>query len=186
MHTKYKSGFTLIEILIAIAIIAILGAVAVPFLRPRSTSNERTLFISRLNGLLRVAVTTAQKTGMAQRIVVDIEKHTVHLESETTKKNDKGEPIFEPTRGLAVSRTFSWPKNIKIQQLYIEGSDEMDRPGGSVARTVWFFITPAGLAQDVIINMIDSQDVTRGKPRQVGLVLNPFTAHFDEYDSFQK
>jgi len=46
---------------------------------------------------------------------------------------------------------------------------------------------PDGLSQDVIINFIDSQDpLPDGKMRQIGLVLNPFTVQFKEYDSFQK
>jgi hypothetical protein len=42
------------------------------------------------------------------------------------------------------------------------------------------------MAQDVVMNFIDTKDTQDGKPLQVGLVLNPFTAQFKTYDTFQK
>ena len=57
---------------------------------------------------------------------------------------------------------------------------------GRQTTELWFFIVPEGLAQDVVINLLDMRDKDRGKAKQVGLVLNPFAAQFKSYDSFQK
>jgi hypothetical protein len=42
------------------------------------------------------------------------------------------------------------------------------------------------MAQNVVINFLDTQDLRDDQPRQVALVLNPFTALFKTYDTFQK
>jgi prepilin-type N-terminal cleavage/methylation domain-containing protein len=184
--TLHKTGFTLIEILIAIALIVIIGLIAVPILRPSAKANERSLFITRLNGLLRTAVLIGEKNHTLQRVVVDLDKKIVRLESESLTKNEQGESVFEPTKGLSSRRELAWPRFLTVQNFYIEGFDEMENVRGKSQGALWFFITPEGLAQDVIINMIDTKDTHKGKPATVGLVLNPFCVQFEEYDTFQK
>jgi hypothetical protein len=110
----------------------------------------------------------------------------MRIEIDTDTKDDKGEPIFEPVKGLSISRSLAIPKQLEFQQFFIEGFDEMARSSGRMTGQMWFFIVPDGLAQDVIINMIDTQDRVQGKPATIGLVLNPFSAHFEVHDSFQK
>ncbi len=81
---------------------------------------------------------------------------------------------------------FAWPKNLEIKNFYVEGSDEMERIAGRPDGKIWFFVVPSGLAQNVIINFIDTLDRVNNKPRTIGLVLNPFSAQFKVYDTFQK
>jgi hypothetical protein len=56
----------------------------------------------------------------------------------------------------------------------------------SKTEEMWFYVIPGGMAQDVIINFIDTKDLYNNAPRSVGLVLNPFSAQFKIYDTFQK
>ena len=65
-------------------------------------------------------------------------------------------------------------------------TDMMAKYARSKSGSVWFYIIPEGMTQDVVLNFIDTNDAYDGHPRQVGLVLNPFTAQFKEYDEFQK
>jgi prepilin-type N-terminal cleavage/methylation domain-containing protein len=185
LSTRIRLGFTLIEIMVAIAIVVVLATIVIPAIKPRNPANERTLFITQFNALLRAAVHMGAKTNKTQRVVVNLEKRIVSLETETDKKDDKGEPVYAPTKGLSSKRVITIPKNLQIKNLYIEGADEMERFESST-KTAWFFITPEGRAQQVTINIIDIQDKIKGKPRVLGLVLNPFSAQFEEHDTFQK
>ncbi len=46
---------------------------------------------------------------------------------------------------------------------------------------------PDGLTQTVTMNFLDTKQLNAaGKPRQFGLVLNPFNAQFKVYDGFQR
>ena len=78
----------------------------------------------------------------------------------------------------------TWPDSIIIKQLLIEGFDEMKRFTGGKTETVWFYIVPDGMVQAVTINFLDKEQMIDGKPKPVGLVLNPFTAEFKVYHAF--
>lgn len=182
----HRLGFTLIEILVAIALIAIMATIVIPNIRPRAARDERKQFISKFNTLLQLAQHDALMTGKTQKIFIDLEKKVIQLQTETGKVDAQNEPIFEPPRGSYFNTTFSWPKNLDVKNFYIEGYDELERWGGRSAGKVWFFIVPSGLTQTVIINVLDTNDKKAGQPRPIGLVLNPFSAQFKEYDSFQK
>ena len=56
----------------------------------------------------------------------------------------------------------------------------------SKTASVWFYIIPEGMVQNVVINMTDTKDVRDNQARPVGLILNPFSAQLKIYDSFQK
>jgi len=183
-NKKVSSGFTLIEILVAIALIAIMATVVIPNLRPRDPVKERQSFIARLNALTRMAWHGTLSTGKTHQIFVDLEQRKVQLKIDTGKTDSQADPIFEPVKGSFINTALTWPKNLEIKNFAIEGYDEMERTGP--AGKLWFFVVPGGLAQAVTINMIDSNDKVGGRARTVGLVLNPFSAQFKTYDTFQK
>ncbi|HSW74030.1 MAG TPA: prepilin-type N-terminal cleavage/methylation domain-containing protein [Candidatus Limnocylindria bacterium] len=183
---KPQRGFTLIEVLIALAIVALIMAVAIPYIKPRDAVQERKTVVARLNALTSMARHNALMTGKTHKILFDFEKRAVRLDIETNKKNDKNEPIFEPVKGLALPHLVAWPESLVIKNFYIEGYDEMERSSSRTRGSVWFFVVPDGLAQDVVINGIDTTDKKNGKPVQFGLVLNPFSARFEVHDTFQK
>jgi hypothetical protein len=62
----------------------------------------------------------------------------------------------------------------------------MERFEGRGTENIWFFVAASGLAQPVTINLVDDNDRSAGRARSIGLVLNPFSAQFKEYDTFQK
>jgi type II secretion system protein H len=183
-HT-IKEGFSLIEILVAIMLVGIMATIVVPSFRAKDPRKERRQFFTELNTLTRLAWSYALVTGKVQRLVVDFTKGTLQLQEATDKKDEKGEPVFVASKGY-IQRTVTWPKQLQIQNFYIEGFDEMERFGGRPTGTVWFFVTPQGLAQPVTMNIVDTSDRSRGSARPISLVLNPFSAQFKEYATFQK
>lgn len=182
-----NSGFTLLEILIVLAIIGILMAVVVPNFRNLLPGRERKLFVAKLNGLMRTAWQRALAERKIQKIAFDFDKRLIWLESATGAIKE-GNPEFTKAKGSYIPTTLKIPKVIEVKNFIIEGFDEMGRYGaGRKTTESWFYIIPDGMAQVVTINFLDTSNLNAaGKPRQFGLVLNPFNAQFKVYDAFQK
>ncbi len=178
-----KKGFTLIELLIAIAIIGIMMAAIIPMFR-QQPGYERKQFVARLNSLVQFAWQQAIITQEVHRVLFNFKERKASIERNITKTPAVKKLDFEPVKGS--DTTMTWPNSISIKQFLVEGFDEMKRFTGRGAETIWFYIIPDGMTQQVTINGIDKEDVIENKPRQFGLVLNPFLAQFKEYDTFQK
>lgn len=179
-----KSGFTLIEILIAIVIVGIIMAVAIPNLRRFSPGRPRKEFIGSLNSVTQFALNNALVTRKVHQVHFDFGKKKVTVKAATGTIKDN-ETEFAPIKGTYLNSSVTIPKTITFQNFIIEGSDQFAI--SSNRSEAWYFIVPDGMAQAVTINFTDTKDtLPSGKPRPVGLVLNPFSARFKVYDSFQK
>jgi len=185
---RAKSGFLLIELLVVMVLIGIMTAVVLPNLQQRVPGHKRQVFVAQMNALLKFATDRALVTNAVHRLLVDFANKKVTLQAETAaskaKTAAKYEPEFEPVKATGLLTTLPWPSGIEVRNFYIQGEDEFAKRKST--EEIWFFIMPNGLTQDVIINIADANDKTDGKARQVGLVLNPFTAQFKLYDTYQK
>lgn len=183
-----KSGFSLIEIMVVIGMIAALATMIVPAfvnLMPRS---ERKQFIARLNELTTFAWRHAVTTDQVQMVFFNLKTKTITILSVKNDEQDTGsfgEPKGQPVRGAYLKTSVKIPASIKIDQFIIQGVDTLEKKAKDSAQA-WFFIMPNGLAQDVIINLYDTKDKVSGKYRRTGLVLNPFSAQFRVYDEYKK
>ncbi len=183
----HKSGFTLLEILIAIAIIAVMAVVIVPNLGPRKAAKEREAFVAKLNQLTQFAWQHALTQNVLHKVVFDFKKKSVFVEQATQAKDAQGQPKFEAVQITYLPTQTAWPENLHIKNFFIEGYDEMKRFAGRDTGESWFFVVPDGLTQKVTLNIIDVADRDQNdRPRKVGLVLNPFNAQFKAYDTFKK
>lgn len=182
-----KRGFTLLEILVVLAIIGIMATIIVPNLKNLLPRREREAFVGKLNALTRYAWQHALIERKVHKISVNFEKKLMWVEMATDVLKD-GKPEFARIKGAYLNTSIVIPSSIQIKNFIIEGYDEMSRYGpGSKLQESWFFIMPDGLTQTVTINLLDTRQTNvAGKPRQFGLVLNPFNAQFKVYESFQK
>lgn len=179
-----KKGFTLIEILIVIAIIGVMMSVIVPNVKRLLPRKEREAFLSKLNGLTRYAWQHALIERKVHQVEFDFNKKIVWV-GMVTGTMKEGNPEVVRIKNAYTATSIPIPANIEIQNFIIEGYDELSRSDKRSA--AYFFIMPDGLTQTVTINFIDKKHKnSAGKPRQFGLVLNPFNAQFKVYDSFQK
>lgn len=179
-------GFTLLELIITIAIIGLLSAVIVPNLSRTTPRYERQAFIARFNTLVQYAWQQSLVTHQIQRVTVDVGKKKITLATSTGEKDNKGELIFKPIENAVEDTEIPIPDQIQIKQFFIEGFDMMSKFARTKTATVWFYLVPEGMAQNVVINFLDTKDLRDDQPRQEALVLNPFTAQFKTYDTFQK
>ncbi len=186
MRGNTSPGFSLLQIVIAIAILGIVAAVALPNFTRRMPGYERKAFVTQLNALMAEAWQQGLQSQKLQKIVCDLNKRELFVEQQV-KEDDKGEPVFARSTTPYTKTAVIWPKSLQIRQLFIQGFDELNAQA-SQRKTdqIWFFMVPDGLSQEVIMNMLsvnDGQADDQGK--QIGLVLNPFTSQFKVYDEFQ-
>ena len=86
-----------------------------------------------------------------------------------------------------LNQIYYGPKIWEIKNFFIKGRDELSTTTSHATDTLWFYITPEGVAQEVIINMLDTNDTgANNNPAQASAVLNPFTLQFTLYDEFQQ
>lgn len=184
----YKSGFGLIEVVIAIALVAIVLAVALPNIGGRRTVQERNGFVTHLNAVLSEVWLRGLQQGKIHKINFDLEKRMISVSQETDKLDADKKIIFTPVQLYFSSQKYVWPESFDIQQLYVERNDEM-ASGGISRKTenVWFYMMPDGMCQEVIMNIVDNpQGVPEKDAPHLSVVINPFTAQCVTYDTFQK
>lgn len=184
-YNKNNPGFSLIELVFVMAILGLLASVAIPNLFKRRPLYEQKAFVTSLNALMAEAWQRGLVTQKIQKVVFDIPERKVFLEQETNETDGQGGRVFAPVVVEYAPKAPSWPPSFEIQQFFVQGADELSS-STRTTNSVWFFILPGGLAQEIIVNMVDTKHQTdHDEGRKIGLVLNPFTAQFKTYDEFQ-
>ena len=185
---KPSIGFSLLEIVVAIALLALLMSIGIPALNKFRPGYDRKAFISTLSALVQRTWQDAQVTHKTHRIRFDINHRTVIAEREIGK-NDMGELQYQEVSSQYMPSRITWPEHIQIKDVFIDGIDQMHKPGmpGFKIEEVWFYVYQDGSLQEVIINMFDTTDASQAEAgTRLGLVLSPFTAKFTAYDTFQQ
>ncbi|MCL5875167.1 MAG: prepilin-type N-terminal cleavage/methylation domain-containing protein [Candidatus Dependentiae bacterium] len=183
MSGTCKQAFTLIELLVAIAIILLMATISVPAYKRLFPNIERNNFLSKLEQLTTFAWNNAVNTNKIHAILFDIKEGQVRIQVDSGKRETIGKIVLQNIKGAHLQTSTAIPKNIEIKNFIIEGFDEASK--GRLEQA-YFYIMPDGLAQQVTINMVDTAQRIAGRARQIGLVLNPFSARFTIYDQFQK
>ncbi len=167
-------------------LLGLVATIVIPNLQNRIPGYKRKQFLAHVNALSRLTWQQALATQKAYRLFFDLDKRIIKVEAETEKKDKGGKPKFGDISIPYLNSTYQWADNIEIKQFYIDKNEMIARPGIKTEQ-VWFYCAPQGLVQSVIINMLDTSETdAQGKAITIGLVMNPFTGQFKEYDEFQK
>lgn len=182
-----RPGFSLLELLVAIALFGVVAALVVPNLRRRGATAERKEFIANLNVLTKFAWQNAITSGKVQKVEFDLQARKISILQAGDSRDKEGNLTFQPIKRAYSNTSMPIPASFLFRNFFVEKFDEMTRFTGRKIGAVWFYIVPEGLAQAVIINFVDTKDRARtGRGKNVGLVLNPFSAQFDVYDTFKQ
>jgi prepilin-type N-terminal cleavage/methylation domain-containing protein len=150
-----KSGFTLIELVLVIALIAVVTGLMLPRLRRRESSVGQD-FIVRLNAFVQEGAQTAQQTASAQTITFNFGSNVLERSPEQAR--------------------IPLPSELEFTDIIVNGESQLS--SGKVTKT-FFYILPDGTTQEVRILFRDQEQDTRiPGSGQYELVLNPFTAQF--------
>lgn len=170
-HNHKASGFTLLEVIVAITIMGIVAAIVIPQLR-KSPVSTRMVALSAINTMTNMAHSNAMMTGVIHRVSFDIKRRIIEIEKSTGTRGVDGNLIFKTVDIPYAKTTVDFPRYFEIQRFFVAGRDQLARYDIEVT-AVWFYLVPEGLAQEVRIDAIDLETDSR-----FSLVLNPFTARF--------
>ena len=182
-----KSGFSLIELMIVVAIMGVMATIVVPYLSPDNSEQERQEFVSKLNLFMTSAWYNSLTTGKIHRVVIDLQAAQMFIEIQADEKTGQSESKYELVQIDYNENIFAWNREqFKFKDVYINDKNVMFADEGSSDKT-WFYIVPDGLAQNVIFNFRDVKESKYlGEVSNYSLVLNPFSVQFKLYESFQK
>lgn len=169
---KKNSGFSLIEVMVALAIMAIVAAIAIPRLRKRPLPLDQQM-MRELNNLTRVAQLNALMTQKLHRLLFDLKLDRVQLEVDSGKRDSRGVIQFQPVKTAYTKTRFALPSDLAIEGFWVKGKNLMVEGEGIRSTSLWLYIIPEGLAQETTIDMRQRENA-----RAFSLILNPFTAQF--------
>ncbi len=180
------SGFLLVQVVLAIAIVALAMAVAIPSLTRRMPLYEQREFTTKLNAFMAEVWQQGLISQKIQKVVFDLDKREAVLEQETDDLDAATqEPLYKPV-ALQYAGHITWPETLEIKQFFIQGADELSSSSHRTTNALWMYVLPEGMAQEVIINILNTKNPPPYQEgRKLSLVLNPITVQFKSYDEFQ-
>ena len=186
MHKHCKPGIALIQLVIGIAILVIVGTQVAPNLFRRVPLYQRKQFASLLNSAANELWIRSLETGNPHKVIFNIENRTITVEEKTKDEDDDGNALFKKIITSSFGEKYEWSDQFEVRSFFVEGVDELSQhSASSTIGDVWFFIIPNGMAQEVVINMIDRKDINNdSEGKEMSLVLNPFRVQFDVYEEF--
>ncbi len=174
-------GFSLIELVVAIMLIAMMATLVVPRFGGRTYRAERDKFVNKFNTMVQLAYQNALSTGKLHRVLIDIDKKKIKLEIESGKDSQNNYQFA--TINIPYVKSELNFEDFEIINLYLKKDDKLT--GRARTREAWFFISPGGMAQEVTLNIRYLKN-PENINTDFALVLNPFTVQFKTYDEFQK
>lgn len=168
-------GFTFIELIVAIALIAAMATIVVPNLWRQTPDQERESFVAKLNAFTGLVWYNALVTGKLHKILIDLNAGKLFAEVQTDQITAQGEIKFAPMELDYQASELVLEPRFRLREIYINGRNTMDGSNDKF----WFYISSDGLAQPVTLNFADQQVVPSSENSNIySLVLNPFSAQF--------
>ena len=186
-----QQGFSLFEMLIVLALLALLGAFVVPNLFRTKQGAQRKEFLTSFEILLKDAVLRSIMKNLVHQIYIDLVKGVVQIrvydpQSIETNYHKKFIPLNDAQYVTMVPS--AQQKNLdlrhfKIKNFFINGIEELQ--AGTATLDIMFYIMPDGTSQAIIANMVEEDEQGIQPDVQFSYEINPFNARMSVYDTFQ-
>lgn len=182
-----RSGFSLIQVAITLGLMAVVALVVVPNLSRRMPQYERREFAYTLNTIVRQSWIRALETGREHKVIFNLAQRTVRIEEKMAQLDREGKPVFQAVALGGSGKKYVWPEQFEIKQFFVQAIDEISQHAAEkTIEDIWFFIVPDGMAQEAIINIVDTSDTQDSfDGKEFSLALNPFKVQFELYEMFK-
>lgn len=184
MHKTVEYGYSLLELMIVLAIIGLLGAFAVPNLFKTKQGAERKEFIASFQVMLKDCVLRSIVQNKMHQIYIDIEHEVIQIrEFDASSIETNQHQKFKKVEDFGYLTEIRFLKRFVIHNFFINGIDEVT-PGNAMLN-VSFYIMQDGTSQAIVVNFVD-QDIDGVVPDiQFSCVINPFYARLSVHETFQ-
>lgn len=174
-----KYGFSLLELMVVIGIIGLLATIVLPRLTNKGPWARLNTFAQQMANTIRKVGDTALIEHTTYRIVIEPQKHTISAEYITKKLDSNGKAIWQAKKFMAPKIPFLWDKNIVLENIFINGKDELQKH--EITTKIYIYISHTGIGQPTIINSTD-----RATRKKLSLKINPFTLDSTTSHEYQK
>ncbi len=179
-----QSGFSLLELTVVFAVIALLGAFVVPNLFRAKQGAQRKEFLSSFESLLKDAVLLSIVENKMHQIFIDITHEVIQTRaydknSIETKQYKKFARVLHQNYVTEIK----FPKRFVIKDFFINGVQEFS-PGNATS-DVGFYVMPDGTSQAIIANCIDQDEDSIESEVKFSFTINPFYARMSVHETFQ-
>lgn len=182
-NSTQQSGFSLLELMIVFALIAMLGALVVPNIfrvKPGAVQKE---FLSSLDSLIQQTVARSVVEQKVHQIYFDIKQEFVQMRQKDPKSIElKTHKQFTQVKDSQYTTQIPLPKDFKIKNFFINGIDEVNH--AAQLEDVLFYSMPDGTSQPVVVNITHEHE-DAAQDSSFSFVINPFYARMSVYEAFQ-
>lgn len=169
-----KQAFTMIEMLVVLALMGILFSMMAPRFSRRSSSSDWSAILCELNNLVQFARQESIADQVTFRLVFYKGKQGapdgVFVER-MVRLADDGKKIFEQATSPYLKVTYEFAENVHLRKCYL-GKEELLRESGQA----FCYIMPEGLVQDLFVHVSRAED---DKDETVTLKMQPFYGRFE-------
>lgn len=182
-NSTQQSGFSLLELMIVFALLAMLGALVVPNIfrvKPAAVQKE---FLSSLDSLIQQTVARSVMEQKVHQVYFNIKEELVQMREKDPKSIERStHKQFTQVKDAQYITQIAFSKDFKIKNFFINGIDEVNH--AAQLEDVLFYIMPDGTSQPVAVNIIHEHE-NAAQDSNFSFVINPFYARMSVYETFQ-
>lgn len=172
--TPSRKGFTLIELMVVLALIGLLISMVAPRFTRRSPSSDWKVIVDELNNLAQFA----RQESIAEQVPfrLNFSKGKNHapdvvVVEHMTTTDEGGKREFSLVTSPYMKTRYEFAENVRLKAIYL-GKQELLQETGQAG----CYLVPEGLIQDVFIQLVRQED---GKEEAVTLKMLSFDGRFE-------